>query len=236
MHVFRCTVRRAPAPPTMSPGPTTSPGWLGSVTGVARPVNIRRTTHVWEIRITNEQGSLGGLHDAHSPRSRSPRRTRSRTGQPCTDRRGRRRRLPWLAHSCTSEPYPWAPDIPDPPRADRKSSPLVSGGVIWCDPFPGRESGDCRSALGQHGVCEGPARVAARSHRRGAGEARGNHSDPPPDGGGIRVRVEVGWLPDGDRPRCRTSTVVVEEREEPDRPVPRRGRRSHGPDPHRVRD
>ena len=31
------------------------PGW---VTGVARPVNLGRTTHVWDIRITNEQGKL----------------------------------------------------------------------------------------------------------------------------------------------------------------------------------
>ncbi len=34
------------------------PAGSGWVTGVARPVNIGRTTHVWEIRITNDQGKL----------------------------------------------------------------------------------------------------------------------------------------------------------------------------------
>jgi 1,4-dihydroxy-2-naphthoyl-CoA hydrolase len=32
-----------------------SDGW---VTGVSRPVHIGRTTHVWQIEITNEQGQL----------------------------------------------------------------------------------------------------------------------------------------------------------------------------------
>lgn len=32
-----------------------SEGW---VTGIARPIHIGRTTHVWDIRITNEAGQL----------------------------------------------------------------------------------------------------------------------------------------------------------------------------------
>ena len=34
------------------------PAGSGWVTGVARPVNLGRTTQVWDVRITNEQGKL----------------------------------------------------------------------------------------------------------------------------------------------------------------------------------